>query len=214
MYGSAQIRIVYGSAQISYVYGSAQIRNVYGYEQISCVYGSAQISYVYGYANILFVDENASVSTNVIEFLEKQLKIREELSKNNKKNVEKRYQSTENIEKNSTTVDESVYNIEERIIRGEDNKIRKENIIKENNIDSRKLKFASTLKPFLEKYGKDLLNNFYAYWTEPNKSNTKFRQELEKAWDIDRRLATWASRDKNFIKQTEQQTAKKRHQPT
>lgn len=65
-------------------------------------------------------------------------------------------------------------------------------------IDARKLKFSSTLQPFLEVYGKDFLNDFYKYWTEPNNSGTKFRRELEKTWDLDRRLATWAKNDKNF----------------
>jgi hypothetical protein len=69
-----------------------------------------------------------------------------------------------------------------------------------NNIDIRKLTFASTLEPFLLIYGKDLLNDFYAYWTEPNKSNTKFRQELEKVWDLNKRLTTWSKNDKGFNK--------------
>jgi hypothetical protein len=67
-------------------------------------------------------------------------------------------------------------------------------------IDERKLKFADTLKPFLETYGKDLLNDFFKYWTEPNKSNTKFKQELEKTWSLERRLETWSNNDKNFNK--------------
>jgi hypothetical protein len=71
---------------------------------------------------------------------------------------------------------------------------------KENNIRERKLKFASTLKPFLEIYGKDMLNDFYQYWTEPNKSNTKFRQELEKTWNLERRLLTWSNNDSKFNK--------------
>ena len=71
-------------------------------------------------------------------------------------------------------------------------------IVKENNIESRKLKFASTLQPFLLTYGKDFLNDFYKYWTEPNKSNTKFKQELEKTWSLERRLETWAKNEKNF----------------
>ena len=70
--------------------------------------------------------------------------------------------------------------------------------VKDNDINSRKLQFADTLKPYLEKYGKELLNDFYAYWTEPNKSNTKFKQELEKTWELSRRLETWAKNDKNF----------------
>ena len=49
-------------------------------------------------------------------------------------------------------------------------------------------------------YGHNMLNNFYLYWTEPNKSNTKFRQELEKTWDVARWLETWAKNDKNFNK--------------
>lgn len=69
-----------------------------------------------------------------------------------------------------------------------------------NKIESRKLKFADTLKPFLETYGKEMIRKFYDYWTEPNKSNTKFKMELEKTWSLERRLETWASREKEFIK--------------
>ncbi|WNH10009.1 Lin1244/Lin1753 domain-containing protein [Thalassobellus suaedae] len=68
------------------------------------------------------------------------------------------------------------------------------------DIEERKLKFSSTLEPFLTTYGKDFLNEFFKYWTEPNKSNTKFRQELEKTWSLERRLETWAKNDKNFKK--------------
>ena len=68
----------------------------------------------------------------------------------------------------------------------------------QNNIDVRKLKFSSTLKPFLDLYGKDFLNDFYLYWTETNKSNTKFKMELEKTWSLERRLQTWAKNDKYF----------------
>lgn len=69
---------------------------------------------------------------------------------------------------------------------------------KTDRIDDRKLKFASTLKPFVEKYGKEMIREFYEYWTEPNKSNTKFRQELEKTWSLERRLDKWASNQKSF----------------
>jgi len=43
-----------------------------------------------------------------------------------------------------------------------------------------------------------MIRAFYDYWTEPNKSNTQFRKELEKTWDTERRLSTWAKNDKNF----------------
>ena len=69
-----------------------------------------------------------------------------------------------------------------------------------NNIEQRKLKFATTLQPYLLTYGKSFLNDFYKYWTEPNKSNTKFKMELEKTWSLERRFETWAKNEKNFNK--------------
>ncbi len=78
----------------------------------------------------------------------------------------------------------------------------KESKVKENNIEERKLKFADTLKPFLSVYGKEMLNDFYRYWSEPNKSGSKFKQEIEKTWDLERRLEMWARRDKQFKKDT------------
>lgn len=84
-----------------------------------------------------------------------------------------------------------------------------DNDTEKKDIDSRKLKFASTLKPFLEKYGKDMLNEFYKYWTEPNNSNTKFRRELEKTWSLERRLESWAKNDKNFKPMPQQQVTQK-----
>jgi len=70
--------------------------------------------------------------------------------------------------------------------------------VKDNNIVERKLKFSSSLQPFLNKYGKDLLINFYKYWTEENKSGTKFKQELEQTWNLERRLETWSANELKF----------------
>jgi hypothetical protein len=75
--------------------------------------------------------------------------------------------------------------------------------LKVDKIEQRKLKFADTLKPYLPKYGKEFLNEFYKYWTEPNKSNSKFKMELETTWSLERRLETWAKNDKQFNKTTQ-----------
>lgn len=75
-----------------------------------------------------------------------------------------------------------------------------------NNIEERKLKFADTLKPYLQTYGKDFLNDFFKYWTEPNISNTKFKKELERTWSLERRLEMWARNEKNFNPKQETKT--------
>ena len=71
-------------------------------------------------------------------------------------------------------------------------------IVVTNNIDERILKFAETLRPYIEKFGKELVTDFYKYWTEKNKSGTKFRQELENTRDLNRRIEKWASNDRGF----------------
>lgn len=74
---------------------------------------------------------------------------------------------------------------------------------KEENIEERKLKFAQTLEPFLNTYGKELLNDFYLYWVEPHKTKKELRFEGEKYFDVSRRLSTWAKKEKNFAPKKE-----------
>ena len=71
------------------------------------------------------------------------------------------------------------------------NKRKKETITKENNIDTREIKFRDTLTPFVEIYGEEMIKAFYDYWREPNRSKTKMRWEQEKTWDINLRLKRW-----------------------
>lgn len=61
------------------------------------------------------------------------------------------------------------------------------------NLSKRRDAFVNTLRPYVEFYGKDMVNEFFSYWSEPNKSGTKMRFELEKTWDVSRRLSRWAN---------------------
>jgi hypothetical protein len=66
-------------------------------------------------------------------------------------------------------------------------------------IEERKLKFAETLRPFIEIYGNQMLNDFYSYWTEPTQTkNPKLKFETKQTWDVSRRLATWKKQDEKF----------------
>lgn len=49
-------------------------------------------------------------------------------------------------------------------------------------------------------YSAEMQAEFIDYWTEPNRSKTKLRYELEKTFDIARRLKTWAKRQKQYTK--------------
>lgn len=64
------------------------------------------------------------------------------------------------------------------------------------SIEQRKEEFRKTIEPYKEEYNTVMLNDFFEYWTEPNKSNTKMRFERETSWDIRRRLSRWANYDR------------------
>lgn len=92
-------------------------------------------------------------------------------------------------------------NADSVIVTDKDTVIVKDKVI---DIEERKLKFASTLEPFLNTYGKEMLNTFYHYWTEPDQTKKpKMRFEKEKFWDINRRLVTWKGKEKNFAQKKE-----------
>ena len=76
----------------------------------------------------------------------------------------------------------------------------------------RKAEFKNSLTPFLETYEKELLNDFYSYWTEHGENDRKMRFEKEKSFGLSRRLATWKKREIQFNKTNSNGTTKSRKQ--
>lgn len=142
--------------------------------------------------NAVFANIKATLKRDLIKWKEKSEKNKQiaidRWNKNANKGIEINTNACERIKNDANYTDNVSVSVNDNV---------KDKI---NNIDERKLKFASTLKPFVDLYGKELIREFYNYWTEPNKSNTKFRQETEKTWSLERRLETWAKNDINFNK--------------
>lgn len=69
---------------------------------------------------------------------------------------------------------------------------------KKRNLQNVTDKFVLEVSAFKEKYSTEMLEAFVDYWTEPNKSKTKLRYELQKTFDIGRRLKTWSKNDSKF----------------
>ena len=68
----------------------------------------------------------------------------------------------------------------------------------EHTIDSRKNDFAESLKPFLETYGREMIKEFFLYWTEPDQKNKKMKFEMQDTWSLNRRLNTWSKQSVKF----------------
>lgn len=75
--------------------------------------------------------------------------------------------------------------------------IDKEKILKkksDKSIEERYQDFYIEVSEYKNTYPADMISSFVAYWTEPNRSRTKMRFEMEKTWETSRRLATWNKR--------------------
>lgn len=64
-------------------------------------------------------------------------------------------------------------------------------------LSERKLEFGEKLKEYVEKFGRDLVKEFYNYWTEHNEGGKQMRFEFKKnqPFNIERRLTTFKTRE-------------------
>jgi hypothetical protein len=63
------------------------------------------------------------------------------------------------------------------------------------NIEERKNKFYDLLTSWIDEYPKEMLREFYNYWTEHGIKDKKLRFEKEKTFGIEQRLRTWYNRN-------------------
>ena len=67
--------------------------------------------------------------------------------------------------------------------------------------------FKEELKLHSEKYSKEMLKDFFIYWTEPNEKG-KMKFQLQKTWSTAGRLSTWSRNDFNSNSGSKQKETK------
>ena len=130
-----------------------------------------------------FMEEIDLISTNNGETFNKQLL-----------NFSKKYQVSK--EKNAKRISEWRDNqaVSENVTRSE--QVRNADKVKESKVKEIKVKLIDIITPHIFELG-DEYDNFYAYWTEQNKSG-KERWEQEKFFNIERRINTWMNNKTKF----------------
>lgn len=71
----------------------------------------------------------------------------------------------------------------------------KEKEKEKESIEVRKNKFYASLSDYVSEYPKQMLRDFFDYWTEHGVKDTKMRFEKEKTFGISQRLKTWYNRN-------------------
>ncbi len=70
--------------------------------------------------------------------------------------------------------------------------------VSQQTLEMRKKAFIDSLAPFASRYDNEMLNAFADYWTEPNRSLTCMRFEMQKTWSTALRLTTWSRNETSF----------------
>lgn len=64
--------------------------------------------------------------------------------------------------------------------------------------EQRRMAFRAALAPYEAAYGRSMVEAFFLYWGEKNRSGTRLRYELEATWELPRRLLMWQRRERKF----------------
>jgi hypothetical protein len=156
------------------------------FEQLPNEKAGELIKFIMAYVN----DENPQTDDLIINLaftpikqqlkrdLEKFEKTKINRSEAGKAGAEKRWQNIANDSKRISSIAKMAVNVNVN-----------DNV---KDIIIRKQEFADSLKPYFETYGKDMLNDFYLYWTEHGLKDKKLRFEKERTFGLERRLLTWS----------------------
>ncbi len=64
------------------------------------------------------------------------------------------------------------------------------------SISEREQKFKESLYPFVGEHPKERVKSFFDYWSEKTTGGLKMRFELQKTWEVKKRLTTWVKNEK------------------
>ena len=149
---------------------------------------------------LLVSDNDFFWSERVMRNINKRTELSNKRSKAGKMSAEMRKNST-SVQQNPTKERKVKEN---KVNENKENKEIKETISKDivqKKVDAkastltRRDEFYKSLIPFLSTYGKDMIRDFFDYWSEQNKSGTQMRFEKQPTWEVAKRLATWNKRD-------------------
>ena len=63
------------------------------------------------------------------------------------------------------------------------------------DLATRRTDFYQSILPYADQYDREMLNDFFQYWTELDKRRQRMRFEMQKTWETGKRLSLWERRE-------------------
>ncbi len=107
------------------------------------------------------------------------------------------YQNPKNYERTNERTNDRTDN---KPVTNQPAPINNKNKKNDKNLNERQMAFYNSLNIYKNEFSEKTVNDFYSYWSEPNKIKTKMKFELEKTWDTKRRLRRWKDNEEKYAK--------------
>lgn len=158
----------------------------------------------YGFINLITASKN-QYSSNVIALKENYKAHDKALDKALIKHTSKQVQSTDqSTDQSIDSINKQVYNIQDYKEQESGTGDESPTLSVKKTIEERAKDFGLELVPYIDKYGKEMVRDFFNKWTERNPKGTKMRYEMERTFEISKRLATWKKNEPLFNKKSTQ----------
>ena len=116
--------------------------------------------------------------------LKRDLQKYEDIRVKNQENARKRWNATASermqVDAKNAVIDKDIVKVKDKVI---------------ESIEERKIKFYDAITEYVDEYPKQMLRDFFNYWSEHGENDKKLRFEKEKTFGIKQRLSTWYSRN-------------------
>lgn len=116
--------------------------------------------------------------------LKRDLQKYEDIRVKNQENARKRWNATASermqVDTKNAVIDKDIVKVKDKVI---------------ESIEERKIKFYDAITEYVEEYPKQMLRDFFNYWSEHGENDKKLRFEKEKTFGLKQRLSTWHSRN-------------------
>jgi hypothetical protein len=124
--------------------------------------------------------------------LKRDLQKYEDIRVKNQENARKRWNATASermqVDAKNAVIDKDIVKVKDKVI---------------ESIEERKIKFYDAITEYVDEYPKQMLRDFFNYWSEHGENDKKLRFEKEKTFGIKQRLSTWYSRNPKQYEQNE-----------
>lgn len=79
-------------------------------------------------------------------------------------------------------------------------------VFQNESVGAGRQRLQNEIAPYVQQYGREMCNEFYAYWAEPTQDGGRLRFQLQKTWSTAHRLSKWKKYEPAIMREKTRKT--------